>query len=133
MINDRKYRLLSTFELIKNVALHSDRSSLNEIISSRKLLTFGNRRYILPEYLMQLREKDFGNHITIWEFEIDKDEKLDLTHDRSLMKFSNLKPEIITREDKGPYCNRQYEVLFKQVTKLKSDGMMIMILRVKIL
>ena len=82
---------------------------------------------------LQLREKDFGNHITIWEFEIDKDEKLDLTHDRSLMKFSNLKPEIITREDKGPYCNRQYEVLFKQVTKLKSDGMMIMILRVKIL
>jgi hypothetical protein len=122
MNSDHKYKHLSTFELIKNIVLHSDNIALNQILSTRKLLVLNRKRCLLSEYLWQLKERNFYPFIFIDKNEWNIDEKIDRTYDRALQKFSVLKPPIITNEDEGPYCDNQYRELYKKINELKVEG-----------
>jgi len=122
MSNGYKYKHLSTLELINNIALHSDNISLNQILSTRKLLVLDGKRWLLPEYLWQLKERSFYPFIYVDKNEKNVDEKIDLTYDRTLQKFSILKPPIIASENEGPYCDNQYRELYKKINELKIEG-----------
>jgi hypothetical protein len=122
MKNNLEYKYLSTFELIKNVALHSDNIALNEILASRKLLVLKKKkRLLLPEYLWQLKERNFYPFVIVGKNERNVDEKIDRTYDLILQKFLILKPSIITNENKGPYCDNQYKELYKKINELKIE------------
>jgi len=116
-MNDSNYSKLSTAELIEKIALHSDGAALNELLSSRKLLWIGKNgvRRLLSDFLWELRQSRFSFYIFIRENEKAVDEKLDLVYDRTLQKFSVLKPLTETPSIKGPYCNNQYMRLHKEI------------------
>lgn len=124
MSNDPQIKKLSTSEIIKNIALHSDRISLNHLLATRKLFTLDGKRYILPEYLWNLKVRRFYPFISISNNEGKVDEKIDLTYDRTLQKFSILKPDSSTNKDGGPYCDNQYKVLYRKINELISEGML---------
>jgi hypothetical protein len=108
-----EYKSLSIFELIKRISIHEDHNALNNLLSFRKLLIINGNRIILPEYLKQLRENKFYPYLNISNHETKLDEKLDLINDRTLQKFSVLKK--YSKKIDGPYCNNQYNELYKQL------------------
>ena len=115
-MNDSDYSKLSTAELIERIALHSDGAALNELLSQRKLLSLGRVRYLLPEFLWKLKQEGFRPYIFPRQNENLVDEKLDLVYDRTLQKFSVLKPQTETVSIDGPYCNNQYIHLHNEIS-----------------
>ncbi len=115
-MNDFIYSKLSTAELIERIALHSDGEALNELLSQRKLLSLGRVRYLLPEFLWKLKQERFRPYIFPRQNEKVVDEKLDLVYDRTLQKFSVLKPQTETTSIDGPYCNNQYLRLHNEIS-----------------
>ena len=122
MNDDSQIKKLSTSELIKNIALNSDNISLNLLLATRKLFILDGKRYLLPEYLWNLKQRGFYPFISISNNEGKVDEKIDLTYDRTLQKFSILKPDSSVDEGEGPYCDNQYKVLYEKINELKSEG-----------
>ena len=112
MIEKIKYSLLSTFELIEKIAAQSDLHALNCLLSERKLLQLNRKRYLLPEYLQLLRDRKYYPFITISPHEKKLEEKLELVYERTLFKFSILSKH--SGEIVGPFCDKQYESLYKQ-------------------
>lgn len=121
-MNDKVYSSLATDELISIISHSSDRTALNHLISSRKLLWHSNKWYILPDFLMILREARFRPYVIIPPDERDLDEKIDLTYDRTLQKFLILKPQDETKPIPGPYCNQQYHRMNQEIIKLKENS-----------
>ncbi len=115
-MNDFNYSKLSTAELIEKIALQSDGKALNELLSQRKLLSLGGVRYLLPEFLWKLKQERFRPYIFPRQNEKVVDEKLDLVYDRTLQKFSVLKPQTETVSIDGPYCNNQYLHLHNEIS-----------------
>ena len=115
-MNGSEYSKLSTAELIEKIALHSDGAALNELLSQRKLLSLGGVRYLLPEFLWKLKQERFRPYIFPRQNEKVVDEKLDLVYDRTLQKFSVLKPQTETVSIAGPYCNNQYLHLHNEIS-----------------
>ncbi len=114
MPNGIKYSSLSTFELIERVSVLEDHNALNYFLSFRKLFTISGKRVLLPEYLLKLKEGKFYPYLIISNNETKLDEKLDLISDRTLQKFSVLKK--YSEKIEGPYCNNQYNELYKLLT-----------------
>jgi len=112
-----KYSSYSTLELIKRISINKENSALNNFLSSRKLLFINSKRLLLPDYLQKLKEKRFYPFITIPNDETKLEEKLNLTYDRTLQKFTVLK--INKDKLEGPFCDKQYETLYKQITNNK--------------
>ncbi|MBL1214669.1 MAG: hypothetical protein D8M61_15110 [Ignavibacteriae bacterium] len=108
-----KYSSLSTFELIERISVHEDHNALNCFLSFRKLLTINNKRILLADYLLKLKEGNFYPYLIIPNKETKLEEKLDLIYDRTLQKFSVLKK--YSEKIEGPYCNNQYNELYKQL------------------
>lgn len=114
-----KYSSLSTFDLIEQIVTNHDQSLLNYFISNRKLLSYNSKRVVLPDYLYGLRNRKFYPFISISQYEKHLDLKLDLTYDRTLKKFTELSN---TENENGPYCNKQYESLLRQLKGYKNDN-----------
>ena len=107
------YSVLPTIELIERISVHEDNNALNNFLSTRKLLIIDGKRVLLPEFLLKLKERKFFPYQKISNQENKLKEKLDLTYDRTLQKFSILKNQSAKIE--GPYCNNQYNELYKQL------------------
>lgn len=100
---------LSTVDLIQRIVNHSNKKALNHLLSERKLFSYRGEKLLLSEYLYTLRKNNFAPYIVIADNEDRIDEKIDITYDRTLMKFSNLSlREEESTAGKGPYCNKQY-------------------------
>jgi len=118
-INDRKKMICSQFgylsiiELLEKIVYESDELVLNYFISNRKLLSFGNKRVLLPEYLINLKNDNFFPFISISPNESHLDIKLDSVYNRTLQKFTLLKEG--NNYEFGPYCDRQYQSLLNQI------------------
>ena len=112
MIDEIKYSSYSTLELIRRISIDKDILALNFFISSRKLLSVDGNRLLFPDYLLKLRDKRFHPFITISNYESKLEEKLDITYDRTLNKFTIMKKHNDNLE--GPFCDRQYETLYEQ-------------------
>lgn len=116
-LNKNKYSFLPTFELIERISIQKDVEALNYFISNRKLLSFGKKRVLLPDYLQKLRTSNYYSYIRISHRETHLEEKLDLIYDRTLQKFSVLKD--YSNEKDGPHCDKQYESLLMQLNNYR--------------
>ena len=86
------FSVLSTFELIERIAVNFDDSALNYFLATRKLLTFNNKRLLLPEYLFMLKEKKYFPFITTTKNEKKLEEKLSCSlSDEQKDAFESLK------------------------------------------
>jgi len=121
-MNSQVYNSFSTAELISRIARLSDQDALNHLISSRKLLWYSNKLFLLPDFLILLRENYYRPYIIIPSDERDLDEKIDLTYDRTLQKFLILKPQDEIKPIPGPYCNHQYHRMNQEILKLKEES-----------
>ena len=121
-MNSQVYNSFSTAELISRIARLSDQDALNHLISSRKLLWYSNKLFLLPDFLILLRENYYRPYIIIPSDERDLDEKIDLTYDRTLQKFLILKPQDEIKPIPGPYCNQQYHRMNQEILKLKEES-----------
>lgn len=118
VLKTTKYSFLSTFELIEKIS-RQDKSALNYFISNRKLLPFNNKRITLPEFLYKLRKDNFSPFILLFPNEKHLVIKLDMTYNRTLTKFTELKPDDVK---KGLFCNKQYESLLEQIKDFKKKS-----------
>ena len=108
------YSALPTIELIERISVHEDNHALNNFLATRKLLIIDGRRALLSEFLIKLRVRKFFPYQKISNQENKLEEKLDLTYGRTLQKFSI--PKNQSAKIEGPYCNNQYNELYKQLT-----------------
>ena len=117
------FAALSTAKLIERIACHSDKNALNELLAKRTVFELDGRWYLLSDFLWQLKERAFRPFLYIHTKERHRTEKIDLTYDRTLQKFSVLEPtgKKATTID-GPYCNTQYRFLYQQVVALWARG-----------
>ncbi len=113
---NNNYSDLSTLMLIEKIVNDADQNILNYFISNRKLLWYKGKRVLLPEYLYELKNINYYPFISITSNEKHLDLKLDLTYDRAIKKFIELSSE---EENEGPFCDKQYQSLVKQLNDYK--------------
>jgi len=120
-MNENPYFQLSTFKLIKKIAVHSDAKALNHLLSYRKIFWLDGIRQLLPEFLLNLRKKYFNPYIIISDNEKNIDEKMDLVYERTLQKFSVLRPKNDNPIIEGPYCDNQYKRLYTKISEFENS------------
>ena len=76
----------SSLEVLNAIVLSSDRQALDELLARRRVFYHGGRRFLLPEFLWQLRD----GHRKKADSKVTVDEVTDGTYDLTLSKFSNL-------------------------------------------
>ncbi len=102
---------MSTLKLIERIVVKSDSKALNHLLAQRKLLKINKKRFLISDYLWYLKQNNFYPFVRVSETEKNLAEKIDSVYDRTLQKFSILKPEENMSDDEGPFCNKQYEYL----------------------
>ena len=119
--NTKKRSYLSVNELVDLIVNDSDTKALNHLLTVRKLFWYEGKRCCLPEYLLKLRQDDFKPYIFFQADEKNLEEKLDMVYDRTMKKFSQLRPLSTKRNGNGgPYCSNQY-FEFSELFHLKRD------------
>ncbi|MBI1931198.1 MAG: hypothetical protein HYS24_01510 [Ignavibacteriales bacterium] len=113
------YASKAALELIKNIVFENNETALNYFLSNRKVIAYSNKRILLPEFLKKLRDNNFYAIITISRNEQHLEEKLDLTYNRTLQKFSVLQKN--QEKIEGPYCNNQYQELLNQILEYQKQ------------
>lgn len=113
-MNTFEYASLSTLELITRVHKQSEQEALNFLLSNRKLIQHEGKWHLLSDFLWNLRQEWYRPYIIIPRDESGLEEKLDLIYDRTLQKFSILKPLTETVLIPGPYCNQQYKRIYDE-------------------
>ena len=109
---------LSTIEIVDRIARNSDNEALNYLLTERKLFWYNAERLLFPEYLLKLRLNNFKPFINNFYGEKDFEAKLDMVYDRTLKKFTNLKPKNEEKYEFGPYCDNQYREFLELYDKL---------------
>ncbi len=117
-MNISEYTRLSTLELITRIHEQSDQEALNFLLEQRKLIQHDGKWQLLPDFLWELRRAWYRPYILIPSDELQIREKLDLIYDRTLQKFSILKPQDETDSIPGPYCNQQYKRIYNEYNGL---------------
>jgi len=121
-MKNSSYSKLSTFKLIAKIAYQADVRALNEILSFRKLFKLNNKRYLLSDFLFELRKQKFTQYIAINKNKREVDEYIDEVYDKTLNKFLFLKPKTKYKNNKSPYCNTRYLNLYKKINKDKQKN-----------
>ena len=103
---------MSTLKLIERIAVKSDSKALNHLLSYRKLLKINKKRFLISDYLWHMKQSNFYPFVKVSDLEKDLAEKIDSVYDRTLQKFSILRPAKNISDDEGPFCNKQYEYLY---------------------
>jgi hypothetical protein len=114
---------IPTSELIEKIAYHSDVDALNEILTNRALFKLDNKRYLLSEFLIRLRNKKFSQYIVVGKNIREIDEYLDDVYDRTLDKYMILKPKTKNEKTEDPYYNIHYHNVYKKITEEKEKNL----------
>lgn len=120
MANTVKYQSLSLTDLIKKIAIQRDQSSLEFFLTFRKVVVYQGDRLTLPEYFRMLWDTNFCVYIKPPTGELKLADKLDLLYNRLVGKFCILRSGT---EESGPYCEKQYDVIYSRIQDIKSDGL----------
>jgi len=105
---------LSSMVLIKLISGEQNRDALAELLGKRKLFVCSGVLYPFHEFIRIQHERGFPS-IQKLDPEIQLPEKIDFTYNHIISKFSSFKPENLSHDLKGPFCDAQYKRLYSHL------------------
>lgn len=111
-VRHRELLSLSTYELMRRIAEHSDRDAMNHLMQYRRIIHFGDIWVRIPEFIEWLSKSRIPYTKYRQKF-ADKEEFQLIVNDLTRARFF----EFPKKDSKGQGCLNQYRRLLKIVSE----------------